>query len=416
MLALHDRLLVDCLGDDGCVDDRIRRFSEMDEAAVALFLDRAFFHGVHTVLYRRLREDGLLARMPLSQQERLQKAVMQYSAFYTGLWHDFRKVQGILGDAGIECIALKGMHLCNQVYRRPTDRTMCDIDLMVRRNDLMRASDLLLQSGMVVGESNHKEGEADYCHHLVPIATRCGGSIELHWTLKRDVPLDLDGLWERSETIAADGMEVRVLSPVDQMLHTVLHGVFPHVEVKLRTLLDLHRLVAYHGGRFDWQVLLQRARAWELENSVLLMLGVIRTVFASPVPEAVFSGRMPDSLKQMEAVAIRCIFSEQAAGRNGAYLFFQLLHAGGFRELYSLVSSKIRYPKEVIASMYAVSEDRPAAGLYVLRIRKLVERFFEAFAQVARASVSGNRDLLLLDKDLNRLENWLSVGRGGEDG
>jgi len=108
---------------------------------------------------------------------------------------------------------------------------MCDLDLLVRRDDLARARDVL--AGMGYAPQYFGVEQVDYAqhHHLRPMARPDGIRVEIHWTIARPVgpaEVDLEGIWERAQPAKIAGVQALVLSPEDLILHLCLHTSFTH--------------------------------------------------------------------------------------------------------------------------------------------------------------------------------------------
>lgn len=83
---------------------------------------------------------------------------------------------GLLEGSHIPCVILKGAAAA-MYYPYPNLRTMGDMDFLVKRGDLKKASALLEKNGYALVNSN----EGEYHHHF--IYTKDQISFELHWRL-----------------------------------------------------------------------------------------------------------------------------------------------------------------------------------------------------------------------------------------
>lgn len=130
---------------------------------------------------------------------------------------------------GIEVIVLKGI-VCAEVLTPGQARRSGDHDLLVRRTDLDAANAVLAELGyeqrasefMSIDEfrSNH--------HHDAPWY-RHGGIVpfEVHHhplAAQFQAAMAIEGLWERSVPFVLDGISLRRLSDVDQVLHLAVHS------------------------------------------------------------------------------------------------------------------------------------------------------------------------------------------------
>ena len=121
-------------------------------------------------------------------------------------------------DDGVRVIVLKGAHLGNLVYGSPALRTMGDLDLMVRRDQLSVAERLLARLGYTPLYEPLKQMDFTNHHHTRPLSRPGGIRIDVHWNIERPtapVQADLDGIWHRAVAARIAGVDVLVLSPED---------------------------------------------------------------------------------------------------------------------------------------------------------------------------------------------------------
>ena len=68
------------------------------------------------------------------------------------------------------------------VYPSAALRTMCDIDVLVGREDLARATAILSGLGYALQYYNVEEVDYTQHHHLRPMARPDGVRVEIHWS------------------------------------------------------------------------------------------------------------------------------------------------------------------------------------------------------------------------------------------
>jgi hypothetical protein len=144
---------------------------------------------------------------------------------------ELREALARLDAAGIPLILLKGSALR---VERPglAGRFQCDVDALLRREDLERAEAILRRLGFQLDES-YLNRERLLAEHFHLGYQRRGATIELHWDVDAVSPPGfIARLWERSREVESEGRTVRVLAPEHQLLVACLH-------------LSRH---AFHGG------------------------------------------------------------------------------------------------------------------------------------------------------------------------
>jgi hypothetical protein len=129
----------------------------------------------------------------------------------------------ILNDAGIPTVALKGPLLALRYYQPAFLRkTSADLDLAVKKEDLARACAALAHIGYVP-ESGIRETKA--ISHHVALEHPSLPTLELHFRLThKGLGVPVSEFLDRAVRYRMPcGLEARILSPADEILHLVLH-------------------------------------------------------------------------------------------------------------------------------------------------------------------------------------------------
>ncbi|MFL6262038.1 MAG: nucleotidyltransferase family protein [Thermoanaerobaculia bacterium] len=144
--------------------------------------------------------------------------------------------------AGIPFILLKGSALRAE---RPglAGRFQCDVDVLLRRQDVERAEEILVVLGFTLDES-YLDRAGMLREHFHLGYQRRGATVELHWDVDVTSPAGFtERLWERSRRIEVDGQGFRVLAPEHQLLVACLHLSRHAFCAGLRWLADLRLLL-----------------------------------------------------------------------------------------------------------------------------------------------------------------------------
>ena len=213
----------------------------------------------------------------------------------------------IFDNAGIRVILLKGSHLAQVVYQDIGVRWMVDIDILIRREDLKEASELLVNMGYEYpdleaavwddfGEKKEVRDQAAVMDwyktdhmHLIYCSAKAIQSLEIHWGIARSTSpftIDMEGLWERAWAEEVNGVKLWVLSPEDLLLHLSLHDSYSHHLnlFGLRPCCDVAAVVRCFSKQIDWGQLQVRAREWGIEKYLYLTLRLSRELLGSEVP------------------------------------------------------------------------------------------------------------------------------------
>ena len=210
-----------------------------------------------------------------------------------------RTVADLRGE-GIEVLVLKGAALLAGGVDKPRPRTMADIDLLVFSGSPEHAWRVCQKKGWRIADPTATEELYRDHHHLPPLDDSDGVRVglELHRTILPGVQrlgLDIDEILERSRMVAIGGVEVRVPSREDILLHACLHFAWSN---KLgrggwRTYADAQAIIA--DPAFDWQRFLATATSARMRRCCYWTLRIGARVADLPVPLDVLRSLDPSS-------------------------------------------------------------------------------------------------------------------------
>jgi len=221
---------------------------------------------------------------------RLQKQQM-ISLYRCVTWEEEQaRLLRVLNEASLVHIPLKGA-VIRQYYPEAWMRTSCDIDILIREEDVERAV------GVICEQLQYTCGERHY--HDVSLHSQSGVHLELHFSIRENMKgLDavLDRVWAFAAPIAPDS-HTYALTNEFLMLHLLAHTAYHFV----------------HGGCgmkafMDYALL---SKALEIDEETLRMLcedsslSVFREQTARLCEAWFFDGAYDDGLHRMEQFVLR---------------------------------------------------------------------------------------------------------------
>jgi|GEM_PF-3000012 len=268
-------------------------------------LAEAVAHTVAPQLFQRL---SLESNVPPQVMQGAFVAMVRQKQHVATFAADLAAALRALHANAIDVILLKGAHLATLIYPEASHRPMADFDLLVRRDDMERAADVLNGIGYV---TNQVEPIAEACvesRHIAPFQKSGSFPIELHWALTdTSVPvrIDLDGLWKRSLEVTVFGERARVLSAEDVVLYICVHAGIVHNfgEKGIRPLLDINAIL--ERCALDWDTVVSRAREWRADRSVYLTLELAKRHGGAAIPDEVLAALKPSRVSQSVIEAAR---------------------------------------------------------------------------------------------------------------
>jgi len=149
------------------------------------FFNLANAHGVAALVYHNLEKLGFLNLVPGEVTESLRNAMMVSLSRNARNEEAMGEVLRILNREHIKTVLLKGLALELTVYGNRGLRQMTDVDVLVSRDDCMKARKLLMENGfksLPVKSLFLKPIIADFGKHL-PTLIKNGFAVELHHEL-----------------------------------------------------------------------------------------------------------------------------------------------------------------------------------------------------------------------------------------
>jgi len=235
-------------------------------------------HGIAALAYYNLQQLDLAGRIPKEKAEMLHAAHLlsiTRNAFHlTGA----EEIISLLNSAGIKSVLLKGLALETTVYGNKGLRQMTDVDLLISRNDYLRARNILMENGFDsagLKSGLHKPIMAWTGKHL-PSLLRNGLSADIHLELFPGRKNSLTSMMiDSAREIKLERVKAFVPDPQLMFLYLVRH-LYNHElneESQLRLYADLVALLEVHSEEIlNYELLkyageagMSKILAWKLE-------------------------------------------------------------------------------------------------------------------------------------------------------
>lgn len=269
-----------------CIEEFIREKSIDWDKFVFLLA----YHEFYAFAYSYFRENRYLLKV--KEIEGLKNSYY-YSLFYTSiLWQEFMEINEVFNNTHIKCVPLKGIGLIaeglysDKMYLRP----MCDIDLLVRKEDFNRVEKIL-------GDLGYKKAlhglEESYWkkknYHLAFRKVRGGNvplSVEVHWALdyKRNKFI-LPRLWGRTRKRVVENKNVHLLSPEDTLFSLALHQRRFGKVFCLKNICDAALILSRYSNKFDWVYVVEEALSGGMCTTLYFLLAKVKLLLEGNVPD-----------------------------------------------------------------------------------------------------------------------------------
>jgi hypothetical protein len=196
-----------------------------------------------------------------------------------------------LEAAGIEAVPYKGPALAVFAYGNLMLRRFVDLDILVRKGDVLRAKEVLISSGFACDAAWTTAQQALLLRtqHNLAMSREAGRLVvELHWEVVSGLfapSLQAEKFWGRLSTMTLNNVTVKSLSTEDLLLSLCVHGS-KHLWERLAWICDVAELVESRND-LNWTVLFERAVSTGSERMLLLGLDLANRVLDCPLPEVV---------------------------------------------------------------------------------------------------------------------------------
>lgn len=193
------------------------------------------------------------------------------------------ELQQIFKDNKIDFRLVKGAFLASNFYPHPALRYSCDIDILVRKSDAIRAFRLTAENGWAIADNNYDKT----CHHL-PIQRKKNVPLELHTTLFGNIKNENEKLW-REFSCRNPNIELH-------LLHILNHAVRDHNLINVETaLIDVGFILKYQN--LDIAYLNYLENTFKCKGLLALFLNSFPDFFSPG--EIASKTQTPDTIKKL---------------------------------------------------------------------------------------------------------------------
>lgn len=249
-------------------------------------------HGVAALVWYNLERHQLLSGVPEEVVIFLRGALMRSlsrNAFNT---ESMGEVLRLLNKENIKTVLLKGLALENSVYGNSGLRQMSDVDILIKREECLRARKILISAGYVslpVKSFFHKMIITSYGKHL-PSLIKNGTSVEIHHELfggRENVLTRM--LYDSSYVAEIKGEKAWFPQPQICFLYLVKHLHLHEInnESQLRLYTDLVVLIEKHYDEIINNDLLKYASEGDMSEILAVHLGPLRDMWGVTFPERI---------------------------------------------------------------------------------------------------------------------------------
>jgi hypothetical protein len=268
---------------------------------------------------------------------------------------------------------LKGAALAETLYGNPAVRPMCDVDLLVREEQVPDALNTLTKNGYTATPPRGYKAEVSLSN-----GSRGSLPLELHWNLfvlpYYRYALSQDWFWNTAIPLTLpDGNAALMLGWEAQVLHLCGHLHLHHFgsgdTARLLWLQDIAEVVARFGHSLDWDHMIAIAQSGGLAMALRNILEFVIEKWDLPVPEGVnarLAALNPSAMEERVAAGLRDI-----SPNLPHQLYKDLRSLPDWKSRTHFLWTNFFPPPRYMYALYRLRPGTPVLAAYVRRWRDL---------------------------------------------
>ncbi|XPV67694.1 MAG: nucleotidyltransferase family protein [Halarcobacter sp.] len=350
------------------IDDELKSLSS-DEIEEIIFLCKR--HHIKEYLYYNLKKNDLLSLLSQEQIKDLEDSFKQKTFYNMSLLAELKNISKEFKKDNIPLIALKGLHLIQDIYPHIALRYSRDLDILVPKNkgkasyETSKRLDYYCDKKLTEYDYSFK-----YHHHLHQFFnSKKGFILELHAHLSEQIHINTNRLWQNSKEEKLD-LE-------DLIIHLSIHMSYSDIfKNDLRHYLDLYVVLEELKDDINWKIVKQRAEDDKCLEGIYLMFKIIGILFSITLPKEVESFYSYTSQReQIVNNAIDFMWLYDKSSQDYVFYRAQNISITQRNSLFKKVLSRIFIPKHELAYIY--SQEKNSKKIYIyyfIRFYDLIKR------------------------------------------
>jgi hypothetical protein len=227
------------------------------------------------------------------------------------------RISAALGEAGVSHAVVKGAGFAERLYPIQSDRSYSDVDVVIRPDDVARASEVVAALGFVSNDIPDRSAE-DHCEFKwvlegpVPVSVELQTNLVHSMRLRQRLRLDLDAILEAGD---GDPQDATALAFV-----AAAHASVGHQFERLNVLVDVMQAARERGGPIDAERLKRTAQRTGTLRAVAASFDLAGRTFEDAASAAL--SRQMMGRRQLESLLVSpgvVLKAQSETGRNVAW-------------------------------------------------------------------------------------------------
>jgi hypothetical protein len=267
-------------------------------------------HRLIPLVYRSLKAiPSAAAAVPARILDSLQNHFYLSAVHNHRLSDELSHILKLFAEHAIAVIPYKGPALAASLYGDISLRQFSDLDILIRRSDVSKASALLAARSYRQQHQLTRAQEAAFqrieCEQLFS-SPEDHLHIDLHWQLVPayfSLKLDADKFWPRLEESSFEGQRILAFGPEDLLLVLAVHAAKECWE-RLVWLCDLNELIRSRPA-LNWPQLIEQSTGAGARRILLLSLKLTSDLLGTKLPEEITRAIEADRAVEILAAQIK---------------------------------------------------------------------------------------------------------------
>lgn len=335
------------------------------------FLQAADREDLSELVYHNLRQPIAEKLIPYDAAKHLKKKYVTTLARNVLFLQKLDEVAAAFDQ--IDFIVLKGAYLGSHVYGNPGVRRFADIDILIRRADVLAADERLVSLGYKrLGGKDNAAGDtmgSGYLNSFIYRHSERSPAIHVHWHLFNSIlpkymatNMDIDNIWKAALTTTGGSFEMR---PEHLLIHLGDHAL-RHSFDRLILVCDIAEVIRQFRADIDWDYLIAESGKFNLARPVYYSL-----LFVSRKTDVSVPGWALTALKPQHGGAAENLFAKlMMKGIRRPELcnlaYFDAMET--FRNKCAFLWRTAFPPRSVLAQAYGTEPCEISAGDYLRRM------------------------------------------------
>jgi hypothetical protein len=278
-----------------CLSHNNKAFYFSDSLDWELFKTIARELRIAPILYYAICKQNLQKSIPDDVLQLLESHYYKTLQKNTVLYHHLSQLLIRFNKENITVVGLKGIFLAETVYEDIALRQLSDIDILIKKKDVSKCTEILTAMGFEFDTSFVK---SDFITDMrdgkhLPMLVKQGVGVELHTHLigkDNACTISTQDFWNSTRPGNLSGLPVLHFHPHYLLLHIILHADEHFASAKIHFIgyIDIARIIETYKKEINWNVFTELCDSYSCSNQVFIHLYLAAKYIGIDIPQEIF--------------------------------------------------------------------------------------------------------------------------------